>query len=325
MYLVTGATGLLGNNVVRQLVSAGEAVRVLARDQSDPRPLAGLPVERVRGDVRDAAAVAEACQGVQAVIHAAGHVHLGWSQADVHQQVNVEGTRNIAAAARAAGARLVHVSTVNALGLGGLRMPADEDSPRPGIVECPYVQTKRAAERLVLDEVSRGLWAAIVNPGLFLGPWDWKPSSGKMLLAVARYTPFAPTGAVSFCDARDVAAATIAAASRGETGRRYILAGHNLSYWSGWQEMARVAGQRGPFLPMGPIFRAFALPILAIRSRFQKAETEANSAALALSKQQHCFTSQRAQRELGYGIRPLRATLDDTWQWFCEHGYVPGR
>ena len=324
-YLVTGATGLLGNNVVRQLVAAGESVRVLARDQSDPRPLAGLPVERVRGDVRDAAAVAQACQGVEAVIHAAGHVHLGWSQADLHQQINVEGTRNVVAAAREAGARLVHVSTVNALGLGRLKQPATEEAALGGIVECPYVRSKREADKIVLEEASRGLWAAIVHPGLIFGPWDWKPSSGKMLLAVARYTPYAPTGAVSFCDARDVAAATIAAAQRGASGRRYIVAGHNLSYRHGWQEMARVAGQYGPLLPMGPIFRAVMYPILAVKGRFQKGETEANSAALAMSRQQHCFSSRRAQEELGYDIRPLRTTLEDTWQWFCEHGYVPGR
>src|SRR5438046_997000 len=116
-YLVTGATGLLGNNIVRQLVEAGESVRVLARGSSDSRPLEGLPIERAAGDVRDAAAVAQACRGVSIVIHSAGHVHLGWRQLDQHRAINVEGTRNVAAAARAVGARLVHVSAINALGL----------------------------------------------------------------------------------------------------------------------------------------------------------------------------------------------------------------
>src|SRR6185295_15702603 len=118
---------------------------------------------------------------------------LGWSQGELHQQINVEGTRNVAAAARAAGAKLVHVSTVNALALGRRQSPAAEDTALPGIVECPYVLTKRASEEVVLEEVGRGLSATIVHPGLIFGPWDWKPSSGKMFLAVARYTPFAPT------------------------------------------------------------------------------------------------------------------------------------
>ncbi len=321
-YLVTGATGLLGNNIVRRLVAAGESVRVLTRGTSDPRPLAGLPVERFGGDVRDASAVAAACSGVDTVIHAAGHVHIGWAQADAHEQINIEGTRNVAAAARAAGAKLVHISAINALGLGKLEQPADEDSALPGIVNCHYVRTKREAERIVLAEVERGLWATIVNPGFILGPWDWKPSSGKLFLAVARFSPFAPVGAITVGDARDIAAGAIAAASRGQCGRRYVLGGHNLSYWNAWQQMAKVAGRRGPMVPMGPIFRAVAFPVLAVRRLIVSEEGEANSAALAMSRQQHCFTSRRAQSELGYQSRPLDETLHDTWSWFREHGYV---
>jgi len=135
--LVTGSTGLLGNNVVRQLLAAGKSVRVLARPTSDPRPLAGLDVEIAAGDVRDVESIRQACQGIQSVIHAAGHVHIGWQQAEVHGAINVEGTRHVALAAREAGAKLVHVSTVNALGLGRLEQPADEETGLPGIVPVP--------------------------------------------------------------------------------------------------------------------------------------------------------------------------------------------
>jgi len=322
-YLVTGATGLLGNNIVRLLAATGEMVRVLARDESDPRALADLPVERASGDVRDATAVTAACKGVDVVIHSAGHVRIGWSQGEVQRQINVEGTRHVASAARAAGARMVHVSSVDALGLGRRKQPGDEEKSFPGIVECPYVVTKREAERVVLEEVDRGLWASIVNPGIFFGPWDWKPSSGKMMLAVARYMLFAPTGAGSFCDVRDVAAGTIAAAARGKSGRRYVLGGHNLSYRQGCHEMARVTSQRAPWIPMGPIFSAFAYPVLGVRSLLRRPEGEANAAMLAMSRQDHCFKSDRAQEELGYQIRPLRQTFEDTWQWFRDHGYAP--
>jgi dihydroflavonol-4-reductase len=321
-FLVTGATGLLGNNVVRQLLAAGHAVRVLARGSSDPRPLAGLEIERVAGDVRDSAAAHQACAGVQVVIHAAGHVHIGWAELDVHRAINVEGTRNVASAARQAGARLVHVSSVNALGLGRLEAPADEETALPGIVPAPYVATKQAAERVVLDEVERGLWATIVNPATMFGPWDWKPSSGQMLLEVSRNPLFAPVGAGSFCDVRDVAAGVLAAAERGQPGRRYILAGHNLTFRDAWGKIAGLAGKRGPRLPMGPIFRAIAMPICDVRTRLSGRETAANSAAIALSRQSHCFTSARSQHELAYRIRPLDETLTDAWQWLSEHGYV---
>jgi dihydroflavonol-4-reductase len=321
-YLVTGATGLLGNNVVRQLLAAGEQIRVLARPSSDPKSLAGLDIERATGDVRDAASVAEACRGVQVVIHSAGHVHLGWKQLDVHKQINVEGARNVAVAAREAGLKMVHVSAINALGLGRLAQPADEDSALPGIVECNYVLTKREAERIVLEEVARGLDAAIVNPGCMFGPWDWKPSSGKMLLAVTKFAPIYPVGAVSFCDARDVAAGMIAAASRGRAGRKYVMGGHNLSYREAWRQMAALVGKRGPFSPMGPLFRGAVAPILDLVTAVTGREGDANSAILLMGRQEHCFSSRRAEEELGYRARPFQETLADTWAWFREQGYV---
>ncbi len=324
-YLVTGATGLLGNNVVRELLADGHAIRVMARRESDPRPLAGLNVEVVEGDVRDAAAVCRACQEIDTVIHAASHVHIGWRQADVHGAINNLGTRHVAAAARAAGARLVHVSTVNALGLGRLEVPADEESALPGIVPVPYVTTKRAAEQVVMDEVARGLWATIVNPATMFGPWDWKPSSGKMLLEVTRRSLFAPVGSASFCDARDVAAAVVAAGEKGQAGRRYILAGHNLTYREAWRKIAALAGKPGPKLPMGPIFRAIAGPVCDVMTLLAGSEGAANSAALAMGRQAHCFSSARAERELGYSIRPLDETLRDAWQWFLEHGFINGK
>jgi dihydroflavonol-4-reductase len=321
-YLVTGATGLLGNNLVRDLLARGNAVRVLVRSGGDPRPLAGLSIERAEGDIRDAAAVAQAAAGADVVIHSAGHVHIGWTQLDVSRGINVEGTRNVAAAARAAGARLVHVSTINALGLGNLDQPADEDTALPGILEVPYVVTKREAEKVVLDEVARGLWATIVHPATMFGPWDWKPSSGKMLLEVTRFAPWAPVGAQCFCDARDVSAGTIAAADRGQSGRRYILGGHNLSFAQAWRQIAGLVGKPGPRMPMGPLFRLIAMPALNLKTRLSGRETAANSAALGMGRQMHCFTSARAERELAYRIRPLDETLAAAWQWFCDNGYV---
>jgi nucleoside-diphosphate-sugar epimerase len=321
-YLVTGATGLLGNNIVRQLLAAGEKVRVLARTTSDPRPLDGLTVERAEGDVRDAVAVARACHDVQVVIHSAGCVQIGWTQLDLHRRINVEGTRNVATAARGAGAKLVHVSSINALGLGRLAQPADEETALPGIIQCPYVVTKREAEQIVRDEMGRGLAAIIVNPSFMLGPWDWKPSSGKMLLAVTRFAPSAPVGAANFCDVRDVASAIIAGASRGKAGRQFVLGGHNLTYWDAWRQMARSAGKRGPFLPMGPLFRGIVGPVLDLHTWLTGREGDANSAAIAMGRQEHCFSSRRAESELGYRSRPLDETLADTWEWFRKHGYV---
>jgi nucleoside-diphosphate-sugar epimerase len=324
-YLVTGATGLLGNNIVRELLARGQAARVLSRPTSDPRPLAGLDVERASGDVCDAASVLAAASGIDVVIHCAGHVQIGWAEPEKHEAINVGGTRNVAAAALAAGARLVHVSSVNALGLGSLKEPPGEDNPLPGIVECHYAVTKRRGDEVVLEAVARGLQAAIIHPGFMLGPWDWKPSSGRMLLEVARFVPLAPTGAHSMCDARDVAAGAIAAAAVNQPGRRFILAGQNVTYFESWKLMARLTGGRGPLFPAGPINRWIGAWWGDRKFRRTGIESELNSAAIAMSCQQHCFSSARAEKELGYKIRPLEETVRDAWQWFLEHGYAQKR
>jgi dihydroflavonol-4-reductase len=319
---VTGATGLVGNNVVRLLLERGRQVRVLERETSDRRPLAQLDVEIVRGDVRDPQSVRRACRGADCVVHAAAKVHIGWTGLEEQLAVNVEGTRNVVAACLETGARLVHVSTVDTMGCGSRAAPADEETPVDGHVLCPYVTTKREAERIVLDQAQRGLNAVVVNPAFMLGPWDWKPSSGRMLLAVARgQARFAPPGGNDFCDVREVAAGILAAAERGALGRRYILGGESLSYLEAWRLFAQVTG--GP-PPIKRIRKWLTYSIGALGSAWGRVagrEPEINSAAAAISTLEHHFSCARAVQELGYRVNPARGAAEAAWAWFTEHGY----
>lgn len=325
--LVTGATGLVGNNVVRLLLARGEAVRVLQRDQSDPRPLAGLDVEIARGDVRDAAAVAQACQGVERIVHAAGYVHIGWTGAETHRAINVEGTRNVVAGAIAAGARLVHVSSVDTLGYGTKQKPADEETAPSDKMRIPYPLTKIAGERLVLDACQRGqLNGVIVNPVYMFGPWDWKPSSGRMLLEVARNKGlFAPPGGNDICDVRDVAAGILAAAERGAVGRKYILGGEPMSYLQAWRMLARLTGGVPTLVKVDPITITIAGWCGDLIGRVTGRERDLNSAAIEITRKPHHFTCQRAVAELGYSPRPASEAMLAAYEWFCEHGYLTPR
>lgn len=321
-FLVTGATGLVGNNLVRQLLEQGFPVRALARSRQDQRPFQGLDVEVVQGDIGEPASLRAACEGAAVVIHAAGLVQIGWSRREEHERVNVQGALNVAAAARQAGARLVFVSSVNALGLGRREAPANEQTALPGIVECPYVLSKRRAELGIQEEMQRGLQAVIVYPGFLLGPWDWKPSSGAMLLEVAKINPLlAPVGSYSVCDVRDVSAGIVTAAKISPSGSRYILAGHNTTYREAWRRFAKLAGKSGPWFPAGPFNRNVLAVAGDLWGKLSGREPEFNSAGVWMSVQEHCFSSALAQRELGYQIRPLQETIDDTWRWFGEYGY----
>ncbi len=323
LILVTGATGLVGNNVLRLLLDQGRRVRVLVRESSDPRPLAGLAVEKVIGNIQDPEAVQRACQGIRCVVHAAGYVRIGRSRLDLHQAINVDGARFVAQQARSAQARMIHVSSCDAIGAISPQEPADEDTPLTRNVRCNYVITKRAAEQVVRKELAEGLDAVIVNPGFMLGPWDWKPSSGRMLLEVARGRGlFPPRGSVSVCDVRDVATGIVAAIDRGESGQRYILAGRTMTYREAWRVFAEVTNGRAPWFCPGPAVLWLAGQTGDVVTRLTGREPDINSAAIALARIPKNYSSQRAAAVLGYRIRPLDETVRDAWSWFLEHGYA---
>lgn len=321
--LVTGATGLVGNNVTRLLVAQGVPVRVLLRNPRDARPLEGLDVEVATGDITDPATLSTAIESVSGVVHAAGCVLMGWRNAELHEAVNHLGTQHVAEAVRQAGVRMVYVSTINTLGVGTRDRLADEEWVAGPNVPCPYVLSKQAAERSVREQIERGLDASIVHPGLMFGPWDWKPSSGRMLIEVVqRFTPLAPAGGISVCDVRDVAQGIVTALAVAPTGRAFVLAGHNLTYLKLWQLFVDIAGGSRPLCRSGPLMRMAAGRVGDLWGRITGHEPDVNSAAVKLSDRFHYFSSARAQRELGYQIRPLEESIRDAWQWFHEYDYV---
>lgn len=324
--LVTGATGLVGNNVVRLALARGMKVRVLVRAGSDPRPFAGLDVEQITGDVCDADSVWKACNGVRLVVHAAAYVQIGWSNLATHQSVNVQGTRNVAEAAEVVGARMVHISSVDALGLKHGGEPANEETRPDDGCRVPYVVTKRAAEKEVLHCAHNGLFAVLVEPAFMLGPWDWKPSSGRMLLAVGSGQGLlAPRGGNDFCDVREVAAGILTAGERGVSGRRYILGGEHLSYLDAWRMFARVTGARAPLGRARPSWILAAGWAGDLWGKVSGREPDVNSAATFMSTLPHHFSSDRAVAELGYKVRPAEEAAQAAWEWFCENGYAKKR
>ena len=201
---------------------------------------------------------------------------------------------------------MIHVSTINALGHGMPNRLADEDWTAGPNVACPYVTSKQAADRAVEAEIAQGLDACLVYPALMFGPWDWKPSSGRMLLEVAgRFTPLAPAGGMSVCDVRDVAQAILRALPTAPPGRTFLLAGHNLTYLDLWRRIVDISGGGRPWCRCGPLLRIAAGRAGDLWGRLSGHEPDVNSAAIQLSDKYHYFSSARAERELDYRIRPL--------------------
>jgi dihydroflavonol-4-reductase len=319
--LVTGATGFLGGHVARQLIQRGQRVRVLLRDRHRPVALEGLQYEIAQGDVRDDVAVARAVDGCRHVYHAAAAIVFWCANQralDDLREINVGGTRTVLRAAEAAGVeRVLHVSTVDAIGLPPPGSIADEQTDfAPGRIDTPYAETKREAEHVAREAA---VWTVVVNPGFLVGPFDSKPSSGRLLmpLMTGRVVGYPVRGGNNFVDVRDVATGAIAALERGRRGERYILGGINLSYRDLFDRALSVLERRPLRLPL-PCWTVRGAGIVSDAVGSLTGHEPPLTASMArLACADHFYRSDKAIRELGYTPSPLGQALRDAFAWYA--------
>jgi dihydroflavonol-4-reductase len=326
--LVTGATGFVGSAVARALAARGHGLRVLVRRGSDRRNLVGLEAEVVEGELTDAASLARAVVGCRFVVHVAADYRIWVPDPAAMLASNVEGTRALFTAALAAGVeRVVHCSSVAALGLTKDGSPADETTPvsEDGIVGI-YKKSKFRAELAVLELVhGRGLDAVIVNPSAPVGPRDIKPTpTGKMIADAAsgRIPAYIDTG-LNVVHVDDVAIGHVLALERGRTGERYILGSENFSLLQLLTLVAEEAGRRPPWLrlprelmwPVALAFEGFA-GVTGIAPPVTRDH-------LRMARKRMFYSSAKAIAELGYAPRPARAAVRDAIAWFRANGMVP--
>jgi dihydroflavonol-4-reductase len=322
--LVTGASGFVGSAVARKLVEAGFSVRALVRPKSPKLHLADLRLDFVEGDLRDAAAVQRAMHDIRFVFHVAAVYRLSMRNSREIFESNVEGTRSVMEAAqRASVERIVYTSSVATLALRQDGTSADESL----LIEernaaGAYKQSKLAAERLVHAMIAEGLPAVIVNPSTPIGPFDVRPTpTGRIIVEAAsgRIPGFVDTG-LNLVHVDDVAAGHIAALRKGKIGERYILGGQNAMLREMLTHIATLTG-RSP--PRWRIPRPLVFPIAACAEAFAQAtgrEPFVTINGLRLAKYRMFFTSEKAEKELGYRARPYVDGLHDAIRWFRDNG-----
>jgi dihydroflavonol-4-reductase len=321
--LVTGATGLLGVEIVRELVARGHAVRALVRPMSALAGLEGLgaAVEVARGDVLDAESVRAALAGQEALVHAAGIPRIGADPAQT-LAVNVRGVEVVLEEALRARISRAVVTSSTAV-LGGTRRPLVADEGAPGNAESlgiTYFVSKLRGERAALAWAARGLPLAVVRPSYVLGPGDTHGSSASLVVALARRRiPGWVAGGASFCDVRDVARGHAEALERGRPGEIYILGGHNLEMAEFMSRTCAAAGvPRPPRIPYPIAFGAAALQEALAKLAGRRPTTTRDlvrSAALYT-----WVSSAKAERELGYAIRPFDEMVVDTLRFALDSG-----
>jgi dihydroflavonol-4-reductase len=316
---VTGGTGFLGYHLVRLLGDMGARVRIFAPDPPADHPVRRLKhAEIVPGDVLDLAAVRKAVSGCSVVIHAAGIVAVRGAAAKRAWPVHVDGTRNVLEALEP-GARLVHTSSVVAVGASRGKDVLSEENPfNIAQLKLDYVQSKRAAEELVLASPKD---VVVVNPSYLIGPEDYDRSvMGQFCHRFWRgRVPLVPPGGLNLVDVRDAAAGHLLAAERGRRGKRYILGGEDYDYRSFLRLLAEIAGFRPRWLPQlpSPLFTAIAA-LKEVRGRLLGREPYPSLAHARLNRFYWFFSSDRARRELGYNPRPVRESLADAYAWYAS-------
>jgi dihydroflavonol-4-reductase len=324
--LVTGASGFVGSAVARALLSAGWQVRALVRASSDRSNLQGLPLEIAVGDLTDVASLERALAECPGLFHVAADYRLGTRDPSQLYRSNVEGTRNILAAARRAGvARMVYTSSVATIGLPEDGSPGLEQTP-VALTEMigHYKRSKYLAEELVRESARGGVPVVIVNPSTPVGPGDIKPTpTGQIVLdAAAGRTPAYVDTGLNIVHVDDVAAGHLLAYQHGRPGERYILGGQDLTLREILTQIARLVGRQPPRILLP---HAAVLGVAFIAEAFAKISgrtTRISVEAVRMSEKQMFFSSAKAEQELGYRSRPAIEAFADAVSWFRARGLL---
>ncbi len=325
--LVLGATGFIGGQIARALLERGHAVRALRRASSSTLAVEGLPVELVRGDLRDRASLLAAMRGVEAVFHAAGYYPPNSLTPRHSVRHAVAGMRAVLECARAAGvSRVVYTSSLSTIGppTGGRALADERDAYLPGSVAEPYFEVKWAMEAEAYRAVAGGQDVVVICPTAVFGPGDVKPTSGIALLLLARgLMRVYIDGKINIVDGRDLARAHMVALERGRNGERYIVGGNNTTVGEVMRAAARIVGVPPPRLRIPAaaallVGKLGEVAALAIPGRPLLPFSE----AIEMIRHGQHYDLSKARRELDLATRPLDDTLRDTAEWFRAHGYL---
>lgn len=330
---VTGATGLVGNNLVRELLAQGYEVSGLARSAEKARQVFGdLPVRCVVGDMENVDGFAPYLRGADVVFHTAAYFREYFGRGDHWrklQQINVDGTVKLLEAAERAGVgKVIYVSSSTVIGARADGKPSDESMPPDRYaLQNLYAHSKVMAEEAIARFLeAHRLPVVQILPSAILGPGDAAPTrSGQILIdMVDGKLPAVPPGGFSMVDARDVAGALIAAVERGRNGERYIVTGdyHDIGSVLRIASLVRRVPMPRMTLSDGTAM-AFARMSEWIAS-LRGGEPQVTVAAIRVLTARHRVSAAKAERELGFRARPMAETVTDTLRWFEENGYLNG-
>ncbi len=321
--LITGGTGFLGAEIVRQMLDAGEKnLRVLA--SSVPQWMQDAGVEAALGSVTDRETVAAAVKNVSVIYHLAGKVSRNNDDAASMNKVHVEGTRILCEAAQEAGvSTFVLASSSGTIAVSEEPHVIDESYPPPVEVisrwayyASKYYQERTATE--IFDGDGRKL--VIMNPTLLLGPGDERLSSTKVVLDfLSRKIPYSPGGGLSIVDVRDTAAAFISAVEKGRHQEKYLLGSANLTFEEFFGRLARLSGVSAPMIRMPKKMAVAGAGIINSVMKNWNRTSPVQPSEVEQAEYFWYLDATKATEELGFAPRDPQQTLNDTINYMREN------
>jgi dihydroflavonol-4-reductase len=325
--LVTGPDGVLGSNLVRELLSRQYKLSVLLEPGKDPITLRDLPIERHYGNILDNALINTIIQGKDVVFHCAASTSVFPARNEIVNRVNIEGTQHVIDACLAHGVkRLIYVGTANSFSFGTtLDKPGIEGTPYASMkYGLDYMDSKYHAQELILRSVKeQGLPAVIINPTFMIGPYDSRPSSGAMVLAIYNgKVPGYTGGGKNYVAVKDVAFAMANAITMGRIGECYIAGNVNLGYKEAFETIAKTIGSTPPKrkLPNG-IVKLYG-SVNSLFAKWFKFYPAVTKELAIISCEHHYYSPEKARKELLLPQTPIETAITECFNWFKENGYL---
>ena len=318
--LVIGASGFLGSHVTRQLVAAGEDVRVMVRHTSSTKGIDDLDVQRCYGDIFDDAALREAMAGCDVVYYCVLDARMWLRDPTPLFHTNVMGLRHVLDAASNADLRkFVFTSTTGTLAISKDRA-VTEDDPHNWNDGGPYIESRLAAEDLVMRYArDKGLPAVALCVSTTYGPGDWAPTPHGSLIALvaAGRFPFYMDFSAEVVGIEDAARAMLLAADRGRNGHRYIISDRYMSTREVHEIAARAVGQRPPRIPIPmPVFR-LAARLNDLAARLLRWDLPFAYAGARMAELMSPLDHGKAEQELGWKPEPVEESIRKAARFFA--------
>lgn len=324
--LLTGPDGILGNNLIPLLIHKGYEVRALIQTGKDHALTAEMGAETVSGDILNSEEVVAAAKGCDYVIHAAANTNVWPPRSKMVHEVNITGTKNIVEAVKRCGIKkLIHIGTANSFCPGTKEKPGNETGTYAGWpYHLDYMDSKYLAQKLVLKEIAENrLPAVIVNPTFMIGAYDYKPSSGQLIISVCKgKVPGYTLGGRNYIFVRDAATAIVNSLEKGRIGECYILGNENLNYKEFFGIVAGVTGRKPPSRYFSPwITLAFGRLNSLLGSLFHY--NPGLSYPLAkVSLDENYYSPQKAVEELDLPRTPVAEAVKIAYEWLKSNSYI---